>query len=309
MPSLNDYLQQCQRLLRDQRQELFNPGDMTSYINRSRREVAMRSQCLRVLTPVSGAVTAASIVATGSGYSSSPTITITAPDFPSGGTINPTGAQATASAVVQSGTISSVDITYGGAGYFQPSASITDSAGSGASVTLTVSNPNVLVAGQEVYKFSDVDLTAFPGVDSIFMIKSISILYSNYRYSLPVYAFSEYQAKLRRYPFSYQWVPTCATQFGQGADGSFMVYPIPSQAYQFELDCFCTPSDLTTNLSDEALPLPWTEAVPFGALYYAFLEIQNYNVAKFMNDQFDLFMNRYSTYARPGRMVNPYGRY
>jgi len=309
MPGLHEYLQQTERFLRDQKQELLNPGDLVSYINRARREVAMRSQCLRILTPVSGAVTAASIVAYGSGYTNSPTITITAPDFPAGGTINPGGAQATAAAIVQSGSIANVDITYGGAGYFQPSASITDSTGSGASISLTVSTPNVLVAHQEVYPFSDVNLDAFPGVESIYMIKSISILYSNYRYSLPCYSFSDYQAKLRRYPVGYSWVPTCCSQFGQGVNGSFYVYPIPSQTYQYELDCFCIPSDLTTNLSDEALPLPWTEAVPYMAAYLCYLELQNYNAAKFYLDQFDMFVNRYSTYARPGRATNPYGRY
>lgn len=308
MASLNTYLEQTQRFLRDQRQELLNPGDLREYVNRARREVAMRAQCLRVLTPISGAVTSASIVATGSGYSSSPTITITAPDFPSGGTINPGGAQATAAAIVQSGTISSVDITYGGAGYFQPSATVTDATGDGASVSLTVSSPNVLVANQEVYPFVDVNLDAFPGVESVYMIKSISILYSNFRYSLPCYSFSEYQAKLRRYPVGYSWVPVCCSQFGQGVSGSFYVYPVPSTTYQYELDCLCIPSDLTTNLSDEALPLPWTEAVPYMCAYLCYLELQNYNAAKFYLDQFDMFVNRYSTYARPGRAITMYGR-
>lgn len=308
MTSLNDYLQQTERLLRDQRQELLNPGDLTSYVNRARREVAMRSQCVRFITPISGSVSGISITAVGSGYTGGATVTITAPDFPSGGTTNPTGLQATATVNVTGGTLTSGSILVSGAGYFQPTASITG-AGTGASVTLTVGGVNKLVAGQEVYPFSSISLASFSGADSVYMIKSISLIYSNFRYSLPVYSFSDYQAKIRNYPYQYQWVPAFASQYGQGTSGSFYVYPIPSTGYQYELDCFCLPSDLTSNTSTEVLPAPWNEAVPYFASHLCFLELQNYNAAKFYLDLFDQFCNRYGVYARPGRAVNLYGRY
>lgn len=309
MSTLNEYLQQTQRFLRDQRQDLFNPMDLISYVNRARREIAMRSQCLRVLTPISGAVISASVVAAGSGYTSTPTITITDPDFPSGVAPDPRGAQATASAVVQSGTIAAVNITYGGSGYFRPTVAVEDSTGSGASVTLELSAINALVANQEVYPFTDVVLDAFPGVESVYMIKGLSIIYANYRYSLPCYDFSTYQAQIRQFPFQFTYVPTFCSQYGQGTNGSFYTYPLPNQAYQYELDCFCLPSDLVTNLSEEALPKPWSEAVPYFTAYLAYSEIQNFNIAKYYLDQFDQFVNRYGVYARPGRGTNPYGRY
>ena len=132
MATLNDYLQQTQRFTREQGQSFLNPQDLIDYVNRARREVAMRSQCVRVLTPVSGAITTASVANPGSGYTA-PTVVITAPDYPSGAGSNPNGAQATAAAIVQSGTIAAVNITYGGSGYFQPQATITDPTGTGAS--------------------------------------------------------------------------------------------------------------------------------------------------------------------------------
>lgn len=306
--SLFGYLQQLQRFMRDARQDLLNPADLISYINRARREVAMRGQCIRVLTPINGAVISASVVAAGTGYSAGATITITAPDSPSGLPPYPSGDQATADAIIQSGTIAAVDISYGGSGYFQPTASVTG-AGSAASVTLEVQTINELVQGQERYQFSDVNLDQFPGVDSVYMVLGISIIYSNYRYSLPVYSFSVYQARIRNFPYQYSWVPGFATQHGQGTEGSFYVYPIPSQTYQYELDCFCLPADLTTNLSEEALPLPWSEAVPYFAAHLAYSELQNFNTAKYYLDLFDTMMLRYGNYARPGRAVNPYGRY
>lgn len=307
--SLNAYLKQTQRFLRDARQELLDPDDLREYINRARREIAMRTQCIRVLTPVSGAVITASVAAAGTGYTNSPTITLTAPDFPSGVAPYPNGAQATANAIVENGSLAAVDIQYGGSGYFQPSASITDSTGSGASVTLQTQRINVLNQGQEVYPFDGVDLSASPGCESVYMIKSVSIIYANYRYSLPCYAFSVYQAMIRNFPYQYQYVPTFCSQYGQGTNGSFYVYPLPSQTYQYELDCFCVPSGLITDLSPEPMPQPWTEAVPYMAAHLAYLELQNFNAAKFYLDLFEKMTLGYSNYARAGRVTNPYGRY
>ena len=308
MSTLNDYLAQTQRFLRDARQDLLNPIDLISYINRSRREVAMRGQCLRVVTPISGAVVSASVTSAGSGYAAGATVTITAPDFPSGLPPYPSGDQATALPIVQNGTIAAVNISYGGSGYFQPAASVIG-AGSGATVTLTTSTVNALTQGQDRYQFSTISLDQFPGVESVYLIHGLSIIYSNYRYSLAVYDFSTFQARIRNYPMQYQWVPAFATQFGQGTEGSFYVYPIPSQTYQYECDCFCLPQDLLTNLSEEALPQPWTEAVPYFAAHLAYNEIQNFNAARYYLELFDTMMLRYGGYARPGRAVNPYGRY
>lgn len=305
--TLFTYMQQCQRLLRDQRQELINPGDLVSYINRARREIAMRSQSIRMLTPISGSIASVSITSVGSGYTGA-TLALSAPDFPSGGVTNPSGLQATVSLTVASGTVSAATITQVGAGYFSPTYSVTGN-GTGATVSLTVGGVNKLTASQEVYPFSSVSVASLPGADVIHMIRSISLIYSNYRFSLPVYPFSDYQAKIRNYPFQYTWVPAFASQFGQGASGSFYVYPIPSQAYQFELDCTIIPADLTTDSSTEALPAPWTEAVQYFTTHLCMLELQNLNAAKFYLDMFDSFVNRYGTYARPGRMINPYGRY
>ena len=307
--TLNTYLQQVQRFMRDSRQDLLNPADLTLYINRARREVAMRAQCIRRMLPITGSVITASVVAVGSGYTSTPTITITTPDFPSGEGADPEGAQATASAIVQSGTIAAVDIDYGGAGYWQPTAEITDSTGTGASITLQLSSISQVNQGQEVYNFADVDLSMFPGVESIYMVRSISILYSAFRYSLAVYSFSVYQSKLRQWAQQWQYVPGVAAQFGQGSAGSLYVYPIPSQSYQMEWDCQVIPQDLTTNLSVEAIPEPWSESVPYFAAHLAFLELQNYNAGKFYLDLFDKMLQRYSDYTRVGRAVNPYGRY
>lgn len=311
MGALNTYLQDTQRLIRDQGQKLINPEDLTRYVNLARREVAMRSGCVRRLTPISGAITGASVSFGGVSYGSNISITLSAPDFPNGLAPTPLGAQASASATIINGSVADVQIDYGGSGYFQPQLIITDqtSGYSAASIALQTSWFNVLNQGQEVYNFRDIDLSMFPGVESVISVRSLSIIYSNYRYSLPVYSFSTYQAMIRQYPFQYQWVPTFGAQYMPGADGSFYLYPLPNDTYQVEWDCMCLPSDLVTDLSVETIPQPWNDSIQFMAAQFAYLEMQNFNYARAMEAEFDKWVTRKSQFARPGRWSNPYGRY
>jgi hypothetical protein len=306
-----EYLKATQRFLREQRQEFENPEDLLSYINRARREIAGRTQCIRRLTPISGQVISANVTAGGSGYVT-PVATINPPDFPSGVLPNPNGRQATAQVQLQGGVVTDIEIQDGGDGYFQPQITITDATGpgTGATATLNLSPLNLLKQGQEVYPFSAIDVSMFPGVDIVHMIKSASVIYSNYRYSLPFYSFSTFQAMVRQYPFQYQYVPMFGCQYGQGAGGSLYAYPIPSQTYQWEFDCFCLPTDMRMDNSiPEAIPQPWTDAIPYFAAHLAMIELGNLNAAKFFEQLFDKMTLGYSAQARPGRVVNPYGRY
>lgn len=307
-----EYLRQTMRFLREQTQQFENPADLLVYINRARREIAGRTQCIRRLTPISGQVVQAVVTNGGTGYTN-PVAVITPPDFPSGVLPSPNGRQATAGVALQGTVVSGFNINDGGDGYFMPQASVSDPTGTGAVIQLTVSPINTLNLGQEVYPFNGtggIFLGNFPGVDTIHAIKSASVIYANYRYTLPMYDFSTYQSMIRQFPFQYQYVPTMCSQFGQGNGGSFYAYPLPSQVYQWEFDCFCLPSDmLMDNSIPEAIPQPWTDAVPYFAAHLAMLELQNYNAAKMYEQLFDKMTLGYSHQARPSRRVNPYGRY
>lgn len=289
---------------------MIDDENLVSYINRARREVAMRAQCIRILTPISGSVVSCTLTNGGTGYSAETTAVITPPDFPSGMAPKPNGDQATATPIIQGGVIVSVDINYGGYGYYQPTISFDDpnNTGTGAAGTLQVSPINVMVAGQEVYPFSSADLSAFPGVGAIYMILSVSVLYANWRYSLACPSFSSYQASLRSFPFSYQYVPFYMAQYGRGTSGNFFMYPQPSEPYQMEWDCFCLPQEMLDDQATEAVPEPFTDAVPWLATSYAYSELQNLNSAKYYQQQFDQWVSRYATYTQPGRPSSPYGR-
>jgi len=305
---LDKYLKSTMRLLREQNQNLLNVGDLVDYINAGRRLIAEQTQSIRVIPPISGSVQTIAVTNGGANYTN-PTIVITPPDSPQGLLVNPLGAQATAIATVLAGVITDIQVIYGGIGYFQPIVTITDSTGSGATAVATTDPLNNLNPFQEIYNFSDVPVANFPGVDSIFAVLDVAIIYSNYRYRPSFYDFSTYQASIRQYPRQYYYVPTMWTQYAQGNAGSLYFYPLPSQAYQCEWDCLAIPSDLTDDRSYEALPQPWQDAVPFYAAYLAYLELQNPNMAMGMLAQFDNFKLRYSNAARPGRVNNMYGRY
>lgn len=311
MATLNTYLKQVTRLMRDQRMTKFVDEDLISFINIARREIAMNAQCIRVLPFTSGQIMSLTVTVPGMGYSPSAALSISAPDYPSGLPNFPNGAQATGTLTISGGQIMAANITFGGWGYFQPVVTVTDASGGGSGAVLTpnLTPLNLLNLGQEVYPFSAIDLTPFPGVASIYAVRSVSVIYNNYRYSLPMYSFSTYQAMIRQYPFQYQYVPTFCAQFGQGGDGSIYAYPLPSQTYQWDWDCQCLPMDLIDDGSPEALPDPWTDAVPYMAGYLAMLELQNLNAANYYLQLYDRFAERYSRYARIGRVSNPYGRF
>lgn len=305
--ALKDYLQATQRFLREANQELINPGDLVAYVNRARREIAMRAQAIRILTPISGSVVNCNLVSGGTGYTNNPTITISAPDFPSGTTPSPQGAQATALAIVNNGVIEAIDIQFGGYGYWQPTVTITDATGTGASATLELSPIHHQNQGQEVYPFSSVDLSAFPGVESVYWVRKCSIIFSNSRYTVRMYSFSTYNAQIRNFPFQYQYTSFFAAQYGRGTGGSLYLYPQPSQPYQMEWDCQCLPSDLVDDNSPEAVPMPFTEAVPWYAAHLGMVELQNYNSAQFFLQMFESRMKAYQQASQPGGSIDAYG--
>src|SRR5215471_9371755 len=81
MGALNSYLQQCQRLIGDVKQELFNLDDLKVYVNLAREQVAAEGQCIRWLTPPAAGVASLTPVGLGAGYTTA-TVAIAPPDMP-----------------------------------------------------------------------------------------------------------------------------------------------------------------------------------------------------------------------------------
>ena len=308
MATLFTYMKAVQRLINDAGQILVDPGDLIDHINRARRMVAARAQCIRVLTPISGAIKSCTLLTGGSGYTANTKVVISKPDFPSSYGQFPNGNQATAKFTVTSGVITDCEMTYGGDGYLQPTMSFTDTVGTGATVTPNLSFINTLNAGQEVYPFSAIDMSMFPGVGDITAVLSTTVIFSNYRYGLPKYSFTKYQFLIRNYAQQFQYTPGLCAQYGQGSSGSLYVYPLPSQQYQMEWDCICSPQDLIFDESVEVIPDTWSDCVEFYAAHLTFLQLQNHNSARAMLELFEKNMGIFGKAARPGQATNQYGR-
>lgn len=178
---------------------------------------------------------------------------------------------------------------------------------------------NQTVVGQEIYLFSAIDLTGNPGVASVLNIRGISLLWGNQRFTMLKNGFSKHTALIRTYPNSCPDVPSAWAQFGQGQQGSLYVYPIPNSAYPLEYDCTCLPIALLDDTTVEAIPTPWTTAIPYFVAYLGMSEKAGRETnpelmvayIKAADRHFSLyskFMQRARAFTQTNSVSNWYGR-
>lgn len=68
--------------------------------------------------------------------------------------------------------------------------------------------------------------------------------------------------------------PETWAQYGEGENGSLYIGPPPDNTYTLSADCVCEPVDLIDDTTPEAIPAPWTIAIPYYAAYLALLSSQ-----------------------------------
>jgi hypothetical protein len=277
---LNSYLQQTQRLLGDQREERFNIADLTEWVNFARGHVASKSQCIRLLPPTSGSFATLTVPAGGggSGYTSAPTVTITAPDAYGVGFT-----QATGNATIAGGAVTGYNIINAGTGYVNPEITISGGGGSGAKAAFTLTPFMATVPNQEVYPLAAADafIPSGVGIRSILSIQSIAVSWGSNKPILRQIDWSGFQAYCRSINLASTNWPTVWAQYAQGAAGSVYLFPIPSQVAQMEWDCYCQPIDLVDDDTVEAIPYPFTRAVPYYAAYQAYMSDQKRDFADY----------------------------
>lgn len=279
------YEQEVQQLLGDTSEQRFSLSDIDMFVNRSRRKIAGATQCIRVLPPSTGTILTITPTNGGTGYTA-PVVVISAPD---GIGATATQSQATATATQIGGVIIAMTVTFGGAGYVSPVVSITDPTGSGATFTTTLSAFVQATPGQEVYNFSAINpiiQASFPGVNHIIAVQSIAVSWGSWKPIMRQTGWSQFQAYCRAWNIGQENWPTIWAQYGQGENGSAYLFPIPSVIAQMDWDCYCSPIDLATDSDVEAIPHPFTEAVPYYAAYLAYLSAQNADAAGMMLNLF-----------------------
>lgn len=103
--------------------------------------------------------------------------------------------------------------------------------------------------------------------------------------------------------------PEVWSQYSQGDTGSILFDPLPDSTYTLKIDTVCVPIALVDDTTVEAIPYPWTDAVPFFAAYYAYLSSQaptRGNDAERMMKLYEDFKNRARRMSNPSIMPGLY---
>jgi hypothetical protein len=148
------------------------------------------------------------------------------------------------------------------------------------------------VIGQREYSFASVDVgvKATTGIDGVFNVRRINYTTGDgqqYITPRPWEWFDQYCLN-NPVPIDASATPGANppltwAQYAQGSaaptggstqSGSFYLDPIPDDIYTLSMDCACYPITLVDDTTVEAIPYPFTDAVPFFAAYYALLSTQ-----------------------------------
>lgn len=141
------------------------------------------------------------------------------------------------------------------------------------------------VIGQRNYQFSALStgVAATTGISGVFNVRAI-------RYAVASGYQFVYSRAWEWFDFFYNNNPVPAsgapvdwsqhrqgsagTSTGSGASGSFYLDPVPDLVYNLTCDACCYPQPLAADGDVEAIPYPFTDAVPYFAAYLALLSAQ-----------------------------------
>lgn len=299
--ALNAYTNEVKSLLHDFNLQFYgSPFDITGAINIARKRVAVDAQCIRVLPASTGPISTVTVTNGGSGYLTPPTISI-----------GSTGTGAVLTANLTAGVVTSVTVTNGGTGYSPPiSLSFSGGSGFGATASATVTGILTTTANQEVYTYAAGSIVAAlqPGVGPIQGVLSVAVNQGAQKPVLRHWPWSYLQAYCRSYSAQTTNYPDIWSQYAQGTNGSMYLYPIPSDTFAMEWDCYCLPIDLVDDTTIEAIPYPWTTAVAYYAAHLAYLNAQRTDDAAAMRANYKEKMIEAGGFARPGVIPSMYGR-
>lgn len=86
--------------------------------------------------------------------------------------------------------------------------------------------------------------------------------------------------------------PTVCAQQGQGQGGILNVCPTPNASLTLVADVVGLPLPLASDSDPEAIPYPWTDAVPFYAAWLALMSMQRQADAQLMLERYQLLVRR-----------------
>lgn len=151
-------------------------------------------------------------------------------------------------------------------------------------ISVRTLTPRVLVttlntsANQETYALTLANsaVSAVSGVASPYGIIGISVQQGNYFVALGRKDFPSFQADERILDGTLQNYPDRFATYNRGQLQTAYLFPVPAATYAMWWDIACTPINLAQDSDPEAIPLPWTEVVPFAASRLAVITQQRW---------------------------------
>jgi hypothetical protein len=166
-------------------------------------------------------------------------------------------------------------------------------------LTLTISTQN--------YSFSSI--TGLPsGVAGVYNIRQINSVVGAGTANMHPRPWAYFQYFFLGQPVPATGRPTVWAQIGQGVAGTVYLYPIPDAPYVLNLDCTLEPIALVLDTDPEAIPYPWTDAVPYMAAYYALLSSQRGQDAMAMLQLYEQFIQRARKTSTPSTLSSLYSQ-
>ena len=177
--------------------------------------------------------------------------------------------------------------------------------------------PQVLVTGlqtvgqQEAYPLSlaDSTVTSTPGVASSYGLLMISSQQANYFPALGRDDFASYLADWKILNGTLQNYPYKFSTFGRGSKAVVYLGPVPAAAYEMWWLMQCLPINLSADTDVEAIPVPWTDIVPWKAAAIANATQQRWTDMQALDGAADTLMMEASRaempFVRPTWYPNP----
>lgn len=160
-----------------------------------------------------------------------------------------------------------------------------------------------LPMGARSVPFTAVTFPSTAGISGIVAIRGVTFTIADGQAWLLPRAFPWFQTYYLGNPLANVGAPAVYSQFGQGAAGTLYVDPVPDMDYTLNLDAVCFSADLTTDTSPEAIPYPYTDAVPYYAAYLALATAQRLADSEAMWQQYQRFAQRARLFSNSA--VNP----
>lgn len=174
-----------------------------------------------------------------------------------------------------------------------------------------------MVQGQQAYEFSSATFIAAPtipaglgGVGNIraalLVLPTVNAQGQPGQKRIPIRAWEWFESYYLAVNIPTQGAPVIAARLQPGISGTIWFAPPPDIAYQINLDAVAYPAPLVSDADPEALPSPWTDAVPFFAAYLAFLSTENMEAAANMWAEYQKFETRGTQITTPSRTPYKY---